>query len=79
MRNGEKIPLKNDCSYRAVPMPPSIMGRIKDFMGALMGVMTFLRSDKLDRTALRVLFPLSFLGAVAGVLVVQQILVLLSP
>ena len=48
-------------------------------MGALMGVMTFLRSDKLDRTALRVLFPLSFLGAVAGVLVVQQILVLLSP
>ena len=32
---GRKVPLKNASSYRTIPMPPSLMGRIKDFMGTL--------------------------------------------
>ena len=42
-------------------------------MGAFAGFLTYLRSGTIDKKIMRVMFPLSFIGSVAGVFVVRQI------
>ena len=47
--------------------------KVASCMGAFSGVMTYLRSGKLDKKILRVMFPLSFIGSILGVLIVREI------
>ena len=42
-------------------------------MGAFMGFLTYLRSSKIDKKIMRVMFPLAFVGSVIGVFVVRQV------
>ena len=42
-------------------------------MGAFAGFLTYLRSNTLDKKILRVMFPLSFVGSIVGVVIVQKI------
>ena len=42
-------------------------------MGAIAGFLTYLRSGALDKKILRVMFPLSFVGSIIGVIIVQKI------
>ena len=42
-------------------------------MGACAGFLTYLRSGKIDRKIMRVMFPLAFIGSIIGVLVVREI------
>ena len=42
-------------------------------MGAFAGFLTYLRSGTIDKKIMRVMFPLSFIGSVAGVFVVRQV------
>lgn len=46
--------------------------KVASCMGAFAGFLTYLRSGNLDRKILRVMFPLSFIGSIGGVLVVRQ-------
>ena len=47
--------------------------KIASTMGAVAGFLTYLRSGTLDKKILRVMFPLSFVGSIIGVLVVREI------
>ena len=42
-------------------------------MGAFAGFLTYLRSGTIDKKIMRVMFPLSFVGSIIGVFVVQQV------
>ena len=42
-------------------------------MGAIAGFFTYLRSGMLDKKILRVMFPLSFVGSILGVIILQKI------
>ena len=42
-------------------------------MGACAGFLTYLRSGKIDKKIMRVMFPLAFIGSIFGVLVVRQV------
>ena len=42
-------------------------------MGACAGFLTYLRSGTIDKKIMRVMFPLSFIGSIFGVLVVRQV------
>ena len=60
--------------WAGIPMHHALgTNKMASTMGACMGAFTFFRSGKMDKKALRLLFPLSFLGAVGGVLLVQQV------
>lgn len=47
--------------------------KVASCMGAFAGFLTYLRSGKLDKKILRVMFPLAFIGSIIGVLVVLEI------
>ena len=47
--------------------------KIASCMGACAGFLTYLRSGKIDRKIMRVMFPLAFIGSIIGVLVVREI------
>ncbi len=47
--------------------------KLASCMGACAGFLTYLRSGTIDKKIMRVMFPLSFVGSVLGVLVVRQI------
>ena len=47
--------------------------KVSSTMGAFAGFLTYLRSGKLDRKILRVMFPLAFVGSIGGVLTVRQV------
>ena len=42
-------------------------------MGACAGFLTYLRSDKIDKKIMRIMFPLAFIGSICGVLTVRQV------
>ena len=57
-------------------LPPlQVLGtnKVAAVMGAFTSFVTFIRSGKVDRKLIRLLFPLSLLGSAAGVLAVRQI------
>ncbi|MBR1647017.1 MAG: TSUP family transporter [Selenomonadaceae bacterium] len=47
--------------------------KIASTMGAIAGFLTYLRSGTIDKKIMRVMFPLSFVGSIIGVLIVRQI------
>ena len=47
--------------------------KVASCMGACAGFLTYLRSGKIDKKIMRVMFPLSFIGSIFGVLVVRQV------
>ncbi len=47
--------------------------KIASCMGACAGFLTYLRSGTIDKKIMRVMFPLSFVGSIAGVFVVREI------
>ena len=47
--------------------------KIASCMGACAGFLTYLRSGKIDRKIMRIMFPLAFIGSIFGVLVVREV------
>jgi uncharacterized protein len=57
-------------------MPPVLAlgtNKIAAVMGALTSFAAFVRSGKVDMSLIKILFPLSFIGSLAGVMIVRQV------